>query len=139
MRRIAVGSTNLRCLFEGCGTSITEANLRVILTDEQYKKYTDSPLEKLIKAQPENYKRCPQCHILIERVKPTQIDLTQRVIGPNGVALNKEALKHREECRMRYVMIIGKWAHRSDAKLVTLIFVGNALSIPITSDIPVKN
>jgi hypothetical protein len=96
--------SELLCPTPGCSKHISPADLKQLLSPEDFERYQDVSLKEVISANPSAFVQCPnpKCNLVIERLS-NHADGKEQVLGPDGKPLTPEALAHRANNRFRFV------------------------------------
>eukprot|EP01122_Echinamoeba_exundans_P006910 TRINITY_DN2026_c0_g1_i1.p1 TRINITY_DN2026_c0_g1~~TRINITY_DN2026_c0_g1_i1.p1 ORF type:complete len:448 (+),score=58.86 TRINITY_DN2026_c0_g1_i1:17-1360(+) len=100
----AVKCSELICWDAGCGRPIGLTDLKPFLSEAEITLFQENSVKEVVSSNPDQFTECPQCKTVIERVaeiKNSSPAQNHNVVGLDGKQVSAEALKHRDQHRLR--------------------------------------
>lgn len=93
--------SRIQCLNQDCNTPFSQRDLKELLSESELEQYTKYSMDELVDND-DSFVRCPntECGNVMERLVNAAEKITKET-GPDGKALSKEAIEHRNQYRLR--------------------------------------
>ncbi|GAM20373.1 hypothetical protein SAMD00019534_035480, partial [Acytostelium subglobosum LB1] len=89
-----------RITCQKCSLTLSHGDITEVLDEQEYSRYHSASLEEVVTMN-QNYSKCPSCSLLFEKINDRSLQGTNKEFDENGKELTKEAIEHKNKCRLR--------------------------------------